>query len=59
VLNGIVWAAKGEVPSHGVGGKNVDLTALKENQDYDKPENYDWERAKARISHGTQPGIND
>jgi type 1 glutamine amidotransferase len=49
VLNGIVWCAKGEVPKQGVEVKPVDLAQLKENQDYEQPKDYDWNRAKSRI----------
>jgi hypothetical protein len=50
VLNAIVWSSHGEVPAGGVGGDKVDLAELQENQDYPKPENYDWKRAEERIS---------
>jgi type 1 glutamine amidotransferase len=50
VLNAIVWASHGEVPEHGVGEKRVNLVELQDNQDYPKPENYDWKRAEERIS---------
>lgn len=50
MLNAIVWAAQGEVPAEGVGGKKANLDLLKENQDYPVPEKYDWKRAEERIS---------
>ncbi len=50
VLNAIVWTAGGEVPEQGVGSLQPStLEELKENQDYEIPVDYDWERAKGRI----------
>lgn len=50
MLNAIVWAAHGEVPENGVQDEPQDLEKLKENQDFEPNPNYDWERAKSRIS---------
>lgn len=50
MLNAIVWTAQGEVPEGGVQDEQLDLETLKENQDYEPKKNYDWERAKSRIS---------
>lgn len=56
VLNAIVWTAHGEVPEHGVGGSLVTLEDLKQDQDYPAPDNYDWDRARSRIS-GSAEGV--
>jgi Trehalose utilisation len=46
VLNAIVWAAKGEVPEGGVPVDSLDLAALEENQDFEKPADFDEERVR-------------
>ena len=48
-LNAIVWAAHGEVPRHGVDSTSISLEALKENQDYDAPEKFDFEQIRSRL----------
>ncbi len=51
VLNAIVWTAGGEVPADGVPSlMAASLDELKENQDEDAPEKYDWDTAKSRMS---------
>lgn len=59
VLNAIVWSAGAEIPENGVENAPVPtveaaLDELKENQDFDEPEKYDWEKAKSRISRPKQ-----
>ncbi len=46
MLNAIVWTAKLEVPENGVAVDTVKLAALKENQDYDEPDDLDVEKLK-------------
>ena len=46
MLNAIVWTAKLEVPEGGVPVESVNLAALKENQDYKEPANFDDEKVK-------------
>ena len=46
MLNAIVWTANGEVPEGGIADEPKDLETLKENQDFDEPDNYDWERMR-------------
>ncbi len=56
MLNAIVWTANGEVPEGGVQDEPKDLEVLKENQDFEPRDDYDWERARSRISpHDTKP----
>ena len=50
MLNAIVWTAKLEVPENGVPIENVNLAALKDNQDFDEPKKLDVE--KIRKVHG-------
>ena len=49
MLNAIVWTAHGNVPQDGVGSKPITLDALKENQDYDAPEKFDFEKVRTRL----------
>lgn len=46
MLNAIVWCAHMEVPENGVSVEDVNLAALKENQDYDEPKNFDVDKIK-------------
>lgn len=50
VLNGIVWAAKEEVPEDGVGGEPVTLTRLEENQDYDAPASFNRDAIREKFN---------
>lgn len=53
VLNAIVWTAKGDVPSNGVGGtmeSPVTMNELEENQDYPQPSKFDRESIRNRIN---------
>ncbi len=50
VLNAILWCAGGEVPADGIGSGPIGLDELKQNQDFPVPENYDFEKAKQRIT---------
>ncbi|MDG2015240.1 MAG: ThuA domain-containing protein [Pirellulaceae bacterium] len=50
MLNAIVWTAKQEVPENGVPIENVNLAALKDNQDFDEPKKLDVD--KIRKVHG-------
>lgn len=52
MLNAIVWTAKQEVPEGGVPIESVNLAALKENQDYDEPDNFN--EKKIREVHGVK-----
>ena len=44
VLNGIVWAARLEVPAAGVPSKTPTLDELRANQDFEVPKNFDFQR---------------
>ena len=44
MLNAIVWTAKLEVPENGVPIENVNLAALKDNQDFAEPKKLDVEK---------------
>lgn len=59
VLNAIVWAAHGEVPNNGVGSDSLTLDALKENQDYDEPGNYDFDEVRERLKLGVDVSTKD
>ncbi len=50
VCNAIVWCGNAEVPQDGVEVEALTLRALKANQDFDVPENFD--DAKVREKHG-------
>ena len=54
-LNAIVWAAHGEVPRNGVDSTPITLDTLKENQDYDTPEKFDFEKIRTRLKLTTAP----
>ncbi len=49
VLNGLVWIAGGKVPEGGVPSRTPSIEELKENQDYDMPGNYNWDRVEKMI----------
>ena len=49
VLNAIVWAAHGEVPSDGIQDQPISLEQLEENQDFAPPEDFDRESIRERI----------
>lgn len=52
VLNAIVWTAGGEVPPGGVDAQRpATLEELKENQDYEAPDDYDFQRAAERMGN--------
>jgi type 1 glutamine amidotransferase len=44
MLNAIVWCAKAEVPDGGVPSKPLTVEDLKANQDFQPPDNFDYER---------------
>ncbi len=44
VLNAIVWSAGMEVPEGGVDVGEMELQSLKQNQDFDPPESFDFEK---------------
>lgn len=46
VANAILWTAGGEVPEGGVPLQEVDVNRLRNDQDYDPPENFDPEAIK-------------
>ena len=48
MLNAIVWTAQGEVPENGVEDEPKDIEALKENQDFEAPKNFNWENPKKK-----------
>lgn len=49
VLNAIVWTAHDDVPKNGVGSDRPTLEELKENQDYQPPNNYDFNRIRQQF----------
>ncbi|MBT7917658.1 MAG: DUF1080 domain-containing protein [Planctomycetaceae bacterium] len=49
MLNAIVWTAHGVVPQGGVESKRLTLDALKENQDYDAPDKFDFEKIRTSL----------
>ncbi len=49
VLNAIVWAARGKVPEKGVSVEALNIAELTENQDYPKPENFDFEKVRKKF----------
>lgn len=46
MLNGIAWTAKLDIPENGVPVESVNLAALRENQDYEEPDNFNVEKIK-------------
>ncbi len=54
VLNSIVWTAGGEVPEQGVPVDRVDLATLEENQDFEKPADFDTQQIRRE-----QPDLKD
>ncbi|MEO8498416.1 MAG: family 16 glycoside hydrolase, partial [Planctomycetota bacterium] len=59
VLNAIVWCAKAEVPSDGIGSQPVTLEQLEENQDFEQKPDFDREATREKFkltSTGQKPG---
>jgi hypothetical protein len=50
VLNAVAWVAGAEVPTNGVPTPAVPLSELKQNQDYDPPQNYNFDQTAERFS---------
>lgn len=58
MLNAIVWTANGEVPENGVEDEPKTIEVLKENQDFEAPEGFDFENPKRRGKRRKKPGRN-
>lgn len=50
ILNAIAWAAGLDLPEEGMPAGEVTLEDLKANQDYDPPENYDFDRVADQLA---------
>ncbi|WP_164101806.1 PVC-type heme-binding CxxCH protein [Candidatus Laterigemmans baculatus] len=57
VANAILWTAGGEVPEGGVPLQEVDVEKLLDDQDYDRPKNFDSEAIKQQFKLSAVPQV--
>ena len=54
VLNGVAWIAGLEVPDDGVPSWDLTVDDLRENQDYDEPDDFNWDHIEELIASWTE-----